>query len=303
MAAAETVFEIGLDNAARSEFFDGAAPDGPALIPNCPVGSGTFIVGTDADDTYPGFHRNSNAGTTFFDFSCPQVTIQYSLGGDGEPLACANVEITYDRFGAEDEDIFLDGVKIGEANGVQTNVENNFSYSPSGIQLPGTHEIRVDPQPSSDGWAAVDYWKLSCDALVAFAKVSGRIGTTGKGNEPKWTVRGIVGELEDGAAVGSVDVNYKMLGEVCTFTPTEGSTISFAQVPSAFLGDWSNSCTGDTSNLRIVDKSAAPQGGSGYFCLNTSNRGCFGVDAPPTYRVSDGDNNASLEKGNGIVMD
>lgn len=90
---------------------------------------------------------------------------------------------------------------------------------------------------------AYDDLDFSVNCVNDFAKVSGRIGQDprGRGNSPEFTFGGAVGTLDDGTlAEGAIEINYRGLDSVCTFT---ANAIEYTSADSATI-DADYSCAG-----------------------------------------------------------
>lgn len=209
-----------------------------------------------------------------------------------------------------------------------TSVNTWTQVTDSGVLPVGADEADIvisGTVPISTGEEADVVWddvEFTINCVVDYAKVSGRIGRSGKGKSPSHTFGGSVGVLEDGTIIGEINVNYKVLGEQCTYTAGGSGTFSIEQSGTRLvLNNWENSCDdpANTYDLRIIDNSvAAGTVGAPLYCVNTTGRGCFGISevgggGSMVYRVDDSmtidddspsnTDNANLERGNAQVFE
>ncbi len=144
-----------------------------------------------------------------------------------------------------------------------------------------------------------------------YAKVGGVLeADAGRKGNGTHAIEGLVGFAGDAGPVGSIEVNYRALGETCTLTPSNDLAIGgqasgvheTAEVRAG--GSFHNSCTPDTVTVAIL--------GRGGVNTEYSDRGAFFVRHDPTespYRVDiDRDSNQPADnwvpmlKGNNIVV-
>jgi hypothetical protein len=238
-----------------------ATPTGPQLQNGT---AGAFEVGLHEAGDFPGRMRTGDdfdaalADAVVLD-SCQSVTVRYSLGGEGEPLACVDTEITWQRSGAEVDRIFHDGAPVGETS-FEEGLGGFESFAVPGFQLPGVHSIRVRAveRNGGDGVYEPERLSLTCDPLSGFVQGGGGLqdpdvpaggrGRNGGLKSPTHVVAALVGALEaDGSPVGAVKIHYRRAfgGRPvhCRFTPGEGATIEIAD-GIATLGGWSYECRG-----------------------------------------------------------
>lgn len=230
---------------------------------------GPFEIGVHENGDFPGLLRAGDVllpdpALNDVDLlnSCEAVTVQYSLGGEGEPLSCANTQIVWERDGLEVDAVSHDGSLLGNAMGLDevTSQANNFAVP--GIQLPGTYEIRIQATLTNmgDGLYAPQSLALSCDPLCAFAKISGGVQDPdvpagGRGNkkglkDPTHAFQGVVGLLaSDGSITGEIRVNYRdafVTPAECVFSPGVGGTLVIDAVDgTATLTGWEFTCEDD----------------------------------------------------------
>lgn len=127
---------------------------------------------------------------------------------------------------------------------------------------------------------AYDDLNLSLNCVTDFAKVSGRKGQDpqGRGRSPEWTFGGAVGTLEDGTfAEGGIEINYRALDSVCTFTAT---AIEYTSEDSATI-DADYECAGGEKDgqtgTAVIDLTA--KGASGCTGHANKDRGSIAVTA------------------------
>lgn len=147
-------------------------------------------------------------------------------------------------------------------------------------------------------------------ALVEeYAKVSGAIddpNAKGKGHgAPLYTFGGWAGAAADGSVIGVLHINYKTLGETCTFTP---GTFDLSAAPGIGVTDllrgdlfgWDNSCDG-TADIYLLDRDASPAYTRGAIYVDATDN-TYDIDINPA--INDGPNNwFGIDRGNVHVVD
>lgn len=250
---------------------------------------GPFVVGTHEPGDYPGRMRTGDdfdPATPDLEVleSCASVTVEYSLGGEGEPLACAETEILYEREGVEVDAVSLDGDFLGNASFAEGTV-GSAVLSAEGIQGPGTHSLNIAAtlRNGGDGFYEPRSLELVCTPLVAFAQIGGGlqepdVPAGGRGNKrglkaPTHVVSGEIGVAEaDGSALGELRVLYRdALGDrpvSCHFSPGAAGTTGIAMGVATLLG-WEYVCNdGDPAAMieptsGVADAVIAGRDGSG----------------------------------------
>ena len=145
-----------------------------------------------------------------------------------------------------------------------------------------------------------------------YAKVGGTIGMgeAGRGNSPTHAFEGLIGNAGDAGIVGEVSINFRQLGETCTFTPgglalrdapaiVEGDNVRADLGGGSDLGgdDWINSC-GGTAHIILLDRDAgamADNDGESYprgAVVVDASDGIYSIESYPTPRW------VGLERGN-----
>lgn len=108
--------------------------------------------------------------------------------------------------------------------------------------------------------------------IDVFAKVSGNAGSPIKvQGSRQYAFQGLVGEY-DSTVVGSIAINYRSLGTVCTFTPGSGTFGIDGLEQIATLTGWAFSCTNtDSGTATIVLKDATLVPPRGSISVDASN--------------------------------
>jgi hypothetical protein len=111
-----------------------------------------------------------------------------------------------------------------------------------------------------------------CKSLTvydAYAELSGTAGgPSGNGRSLAFSFDGWVATAGD-TILGKVEVNYRILGETCTYTPDANSGLTIVS-GVATLTNWHSSCAAGEYNLTLWDRDLYPQ------------RGKVSVDGPGT---------------------
>ncbi len=204
--------------------------------------------------------------------SCSAVRVRYHLGGPGEPLACADAELLWERDGAEEDVILHDGGVLGTSRFEEGRVGSVRLRVP-GPLLPGEHEVAIrvtarNAFAGGDGLYVPRRLALRCEPLAAFVTAGGshdeRAALPAPDSavpaDPPRVVSGTVGVREsDGAAVGALRIRYReAFGQgpaSCRFRPGPESTVAVAD-GVATLGRWEVACTAAEGSL----ETAAPRG-------------------------------------------
>ena len=73
----------------------------------------------------------------------------------------------------------------------------------------------------------------------------------GDGQAGQWSFAGTVGHMDDSdmSEAGSIDINYKTLGTVCTFTPDDPADITYAGSTATVDADYE--CVGGDKDLAM----------------------------------------------------
>lgn len=189
-----------------------------------------------------------------------------------------------------------DWTEFGPISGLVPNV-GAATYQVAGTKLdPNGEQTAIQ--------VAYDDLSFTLNCVSDFAKVSGRIGQDpqGRGNSPEWTFGGAVGTLEDGSfADSAIEVNYRALDSVCTFTAT---AITYTSDDSATI-DADYECVGGDKDAQtgtaVMDLTA--KGASGCTAHANRDRGSIAVtaddadlDIAGTFGATGGE--ACIDRGN-----
>ena len=148
-----------------------------------------------------------------------------------------------------------------------------------------------------------------------YAKVDGtiRMGEAEKGNSPTHAFEGVIGTVGN-SIVGSILVNYRLLGEYCSLTPR--STVLIGETapgigvtaPVRANGLFDNSCGGtavvwilgiDNGAIDAFGELRYPRGA--IVIWDTDNGGKYDIDLDPSSRTDPFNNWFPMARGNNVV--
>ncbi|MEP4147672.1 MAG: hypothetical protein ABJL54_10645 [Halioglobus sp.] len=255
-------------NAFSDEYADSVAVDGIANE-TCNESEGTAVLDAgeanctgEASDTLGGQDASWSPPNNAFGFA--------SLGDEGRVvldfddnycLVGEGADVVVGEFGSPDTysvrvaTRHVSPMTAGSVSDDGNGHSQELDLSPLGVS--GFNQIEVkdsgDLLTTINHGADLDFVQCSRSAdVLTSAKVSGTIrdGEVGKnGKQPiRWSFSGWIGQVEYDSQemlVGSVQVNYRELKEVCTFYPTEGSTLIYPDtsgIPD--IGDYGYKITG-----------------------------------------------------------
>jgi len=144
-ASAEVIWTIGIDNNSRSDFFP---PDPPSET--------LYTVETSPTTDFPSrLDFNNVRGPKY-------VEIEFTT-----PVPYADVSLLYDRWGAETDEVWLDGMSLGTCDGTEVKDSVNYSFD-IGVVLPGIYTIKIETIDKSggDGFHGIDQLQLTGNLLV-----------------------------------------------------------------------------------------------------------------------------------------
>jgi len=208
--------------------------------------------------------------------------------------AWAGIPVLFEIAGANpqnDETVMTNG--IGEASSTAYPGKNaGMDTITACIDLDGDEACEPGDGEPTD--VVVKYW------VDEYVQLSGGIlgqGSKGKGGgkgAPTHSFDGFAGDA-DGAAVGEIVVNYSLLGKTCTFTPNGGSFTLIDNGKTARLLGWTNSCTGESTNIWLRDRGLVPpRGGIEIRDADGSNT---------AYNIVNNGGGVALDRGNIHVVD
>jgi len=168
-ASAEVIWTIGEDNNTREEF----KPDSLSEI--------LYTVGINVPADFPSRLDLANVKGPYY------VEIEFTT-----TVPYADVSLLYDRWGAETDEVWFDGISLGTCADISENkISKKYPFDVVGVLLPGTYTIKIETILISggDGFHGIDQLQLSGNLVEPTVSTS-RSGpdTAYVGVSTSWTI-------------------------------------------------------------------------------------------------------------------